>query len=364
MTVVLIVDDFPTVSQTFLVSKFLGLLTRGWDVQLLCLGEQKTMPDYFPDLLEPTAAARIHAANNDATQAEAILHDLRPTLIHFEFGALAVPHVGWKKALGCKFTASFRGYDLNYVGLDQPDFYRAVWHEVDGLHLLGQDLWQRAQRRGCPPTARHTLIPPAIDTTFFDPAERQHTDAVGTVERPLRLLNIGRLVWKKGHAYALDVVAALRAQGIQTELTIIGDGVLADDLLSLTYRLGLEDVVEYTGAQPRDFVRGQLGTADVLLHTAVSEGFCNAVLEAQAMCLPVVCSDADGLAENVADGITGFVLPRRQTAVFAEKLALLAQNPELRQRMGIAGRQRVRDHFRIENLIDQFETFYNQVLDL
>jgi colanic acid/amylovoran biosynthesis glycosyltransferase len=170
------------------------------------------------------------------------------------------------------------------------------------------------------------------------------------------------LVWKKGHTYALDAVAALRAQGIHTELTIVGDGVLADDLLSLTNRLGLMDAVNFTGAQPRDFVRRQLLAADVLLHTAVSEGFCNAVLEAQAMCLPVVCSDADGLAENVVDGVTGFVRPRRQAAVFAKELALLARNPDLRQKMGAAGRQRVRSHFRLENLIDQFETFYDELL--
>ena len=362
MTIVLIVDDFPTVSQTFLVSKFLGLLARGWDVQVLCLGERQTMPDYFPELLDPAAAARIHAANNDSAHAESILHNLHPTLIHFEFGALAVPYVGWKAALKCKLTASFRGYDLNYVGLDQPDFYRAVWREADGFHLLGQDLWQRAQRRGCPPTAHHALIPPAIDTAFFNPGARQHTEAVGSAERPFRLLSIGRLVWKKGHTYALDAVAALRAQGIHTELTIVGDGILADDLLNLANRLGLGDAVNFTGAQPRDFVRRQLLAADVLLHTAVSEGFCNAVLEAQAMGLPVVCSDADGLAENVVDGVTGFVRPRRQAAVFAEELARLARNPDLRQKMGAAGRQRVRSHFRLENLIDQFETFYDELL--
>ncbi len=361
MTVVLIVDDFPTVSQTFLVSKFLGLLARGWDVQVLCLGEQQMISDYFPELLDPAASARIHSAMNDAARAEAILYKLHPTLIHFEFGALAVPHISWKEALGCKLTASFRGYDLNYVGLDEPNFYSAVWREADGFHLLGKDLWQRAQRRGCPSTARHVLIPPAIDTAFFDPGVRQHTEATGTTERPFRLLSVGRLVWKKGHTYALDTIAALREQEIHTELTIVGDGILADNLLSLTYRMGLADAVKFTGARPRDFVRQQMITADALLHTAVSEGFCNAVLEAQAMRLPVVCSDADGLGENVADGVTGFVLPRRNTVVYADKLALLAHNPNMRQQMGAAGRQRVRNHFRVEKLIDQFETFFTEI---
>lgn len=363
MTVVLIVDDFPTVSQTFLVSKFMGLLARDWDVHVLCLGAQRELDGYFPALAQPPAAARIHEAGNDAARAQAILHRLQPALIHFEFGALAVPHVAWKAALGCKMTVSFRGYDLNFVGLDRPDFYDAVWDAADGLHLLGQDLWRRAQRRGCPTTVQYALIPPAIDAHFFDPGSRAHTDVVGTAERPFRLLSIGRLVWKKGHTYALDVVAALRARGIQATLTIVGDGELADALLRQTHQLGVANAVTFTGAQPRDKVRRQLLAADVLLHPAVSEGFCNAVLEAQAMRVPVVCSDADGLAENVVDGVTGFVLPRRETAVFADKLVLLAYNPTQRQQMGTAGRQRVRNHFRVENLIDQFEAFYQELLN-
>ena len=100
----------------------------------------------------------------------------------------------------------------------------------------------------------------------------------------------------------------------------------------------------------------------MFLHAAVSEGFCNAVLEAQAMKLPVVCSDADGLPENVADGETGFVVPRRDPQALAQKLALLANNPALRQRMGEAGRRRVLKHFQIGEQIGRFSRFYEETL--
>jgi len=102
--------------------------------------------------------------------------------------------------------------------------------------------------------------------------------------------------------------------------------------------------------------------ADVFLHAAVSEGFCNAVLEAQAMELSVVCSDAGGLAENVSDGKSGYVTPRRCPEVVAEKLALLARDPKLRQRMGQAGRQRVMTEFGLEDQVAQFEALYANVL--
>ena len=116
------------------------------------------------------------------------------------------------------------------------------------------------------------------------------------------------------------------------------------------------------GAQSRSEVKKGMGWADVCVHSAVSEGFCNAVMEAQAMALPVVCTDADGLSENVADEITGFVVPRREPRPLAERLFLLARQPELRQKMGREGRKRVLADFRLEKQIAEFDRLFRQVL--
>jgi colanic acid/amylovoran biosynthesis glycosyltransferase len=95
----------------------------------------------------------------------------------------------------------------------------------------------------------------------------------------------------------------------------------------------------------------------------VSEGFCNAVLEAQAMQLPVVASDADGLPENVAHGQTGFIVPRRNPAALADKLALLAGDMELRRKMGAAGRARVEDCFTLPQQIAAFDRFFREMVN-
>jgi colanic acid/amylovoran biosynthesis glycosyltransferase len=116
------------------------------------------------------------------------------------------------------------------------------------------------------------------------------------------------------------------------------------------------------GPQPPQQVHAELKRADVFLHTAVSEGFCNAALEAQAMQVPLVVSDADGLAENVDDGTTGFVVPRRDPHRTAERLRQLAVDPELRTRMGRAGRERVAQRFRLEDQITAFDQLYRRVL--
>lgn len=403
--IVLIVSSFPKLSETFIVSKFLGLLARGWDVHVVCSQSEpkewenfpklikrpdirkrvhvvwRTQPHWLAAMLMPLALIRCFLLHPKGTwrylnkgwkcwrvdalrrlylDAELLL--LRPDVIHFEFGALAVGRMSVKDLLGCKVIVSFRGYDLNYVGLEDPNYYREVWEHADALHLLGEDLWRRAQRRGCPPEKLHALIPPAIDTNFFDPGERCHSEPVGTPERPLRILSVGRLDWRKGYEYALQAVRLLKDKGICCEYHIVGDGDYLEPIAFARHQLGLEDTIHFLGAQPREEVRKQMLWADVFLHAAVSEGFCNAVMEAQAMKLPVVCTDAGGLPENVANGETGFVVPRRNPKALAEKLMLLAKDASLRQRMGEAGRKRVLTHFNLDNQIAAFERLYRQVL--
>lgn len=391
---------FPRPSETFIASKFLGLLGRGWDVYIACAQLDRAAWEKFPELqarpdlrrrvqvswphrprwlaalLLPLALLRclLRAPRRTARYLrrgwrrfgvdvlrrlylDAGLIVLRPDVLHFEFGSLAPERMYLKELLGCRVVVSFRGYDLNYVGLDQPGYYAPVWEQADALHLLGEDLWRRAQRRGCPPEKRHALIPPAIDMAQFSPPPRD--DGRG---RPLRILSVGRLEWKKGYEYALQSVKALLDQGIRCEYRIVGGGNYLEAVAFARHQLGLEGQAALLGEQPRPVVREQLAWADVFLHAAVSEGFCNAVIEAQAMGLPVVCTDADGLPENVADGESGFVVPRRDAAALAEKLARLAGDPDLRRRMGQAGRARALRCFRLEEQLAAFERLYQEVL--
>lgn len=293
--------------------------------------------------------------------AELIL--LSPHLIHFEFGALAAGKTYLGELLNCRIAASFRGHDINFCRLDEPAYYQRVWNQADAIHCLGHSLWSQAVKRGCPINKRHALIPPAVDCDFFSPHERKNSEKIGNSERPLRLLSVGRLNWTKGYEFALEAVKRLRDQGVAFECRIVGSGDYLEAVTFCRHQLDLEDCVQLLGALTQEEVREQMQWADIFLHAAVSEGFCNAVIEAQAMELPVVCTDADGLPENVQDGVTGFVVPRRSPQALAEKVLCLAGDPALRQRMGEAGRQRVFNCFRIEDQISAFETFYARTLE-
>jgi colanic acid/amylovoran biosynthesis glycosyltransferase len=382
--VVLVVHCFPQLSEAFIVDKFVGLVDRGVDVHITCRSVDSTMWARFPALARrpelrqlvhewPTARRPLRTARAIAAVALALLQRsrrpgvlgwaavqlrrsparflrelvrdgwflvLRPDVVHFEFGSGAADRGDLPALVGCKLTVSFRGLDLNYWGLDDTSAYDQLWPRLDAVHVLGEDLWRRARQRGCPPTMAHSTIAPAVDTAFFSPDAAPDPGSAGARDRPLRLLSVGRLHWKKGYEFAMEAVSLVRATGLAVEYRVVGGGPDEDAVRAAAADLAVADVVTFVGARPREVVRDELGAADILVHPAVSEGFSNAVLEAQAMGVPVVCTDADGLAENVFDGVTGFVVHRRDARAMAERILALAHDPGLRARLGTAGRQR------------------------
>jgi len=358
--IVLVTDHFPKFSETFFAHEFIGLLERGWDLHVLCNRSNRDQHPYFPQLRRHLERReRIHVVQD----FEAQLADLQPDLVHFGYGTLALGRMHMRDILGCKVVVSFRGYDINYHGLEDSSTYDDLWAHADMINCVSQDIWKRAQRRGCPADKPHMVITDAADLSRFSAPERTYGD-VGTADRPLRVLSVGRLHWKKGHEHGLQAVRALVDAGVDVRYRILGDGPHRESILFAIHDLGLEQHVELPGARRADDVRSAMEWADVCLHPAISEGFCVSVIEAQSMGLPVVCTDADGLGENVAHGETGFVVERRDARALTERLLELAADPALRERMSAAAVERAHERFGFDRQLDELETLYHAALAL
>ena len=402
--IVLIVNSFPKLSETFIVNKFTGLLSRGVDVHVVCGKSKKQDWSAFPELCEDSdTKRRVHETwpitpkflaalllpfgllRGLVKAPKTTLHYLslgykrfgfnifkrfyldqeliclKPDIIHFEFGSIAVGRTYIKHLLNTKISVSFRGYDLNYIGLDKPEFYKEVWKASDSCHFLGEDLFIRAKKRGYPENLKFRLIPPAINIEEFPIIVKGSRDNPSSSEKVVRILSVGRLEWKKGYEYALSSIKLLIDKGIRCDYRIVGEGSFRQAIQFSIIDLGLQDVVELCGALNHAEIIEKLYSTDIFLHAAVSEGFGNAVLEAQAAGVPVICSNADGLSENVLDGVSGFVVPRRNVIAMTEKLELLSTNEKLRHTMGAAGRERVERLFQLENQIDSWISFYKEL---
>lgn len=164
-----------------------------------------------------------------------------------------------------------------------------------------------------------------------------------------RIVGIGTLLSVKRWDRLLRAAYTLRSLGYNFVVQIVGDGPLRSLLLQETQRLGLTDCVEFLGY--RDDIPAILAQATCVAHTAESEGYPNAVMEAMACGRAVVAMAVGDMASLVEDGNTGFVVSNGDEAQFAQCLATLVTDHDLCRCMGEAGRLKAEREFSLERLV-------------
>jgi len=177
---------------------------------------------------------------------------------------------------------------------------------------------------------------------------------------------VGRLVEKKGLTYLLDACRILADRGHPFQLRIIGDGPLLEECRAQAETLG--ERVTFVGRASPDQVRKELGAAQIVCMPSIeaqdgdNEGLPIVSLEAQAAELPIVAFDQGPLRECVEADVSGLLAKDRSAESLTSCLARLLHDPDLRQRMGAAGRRNVEARFDIKEQSQQLEDIYEQLL--
>ncbi len=164
------------------------------------------------------------------------------------------------------------------------------------------------------------------------------------------LVNVGALVPHKGQKFLIDAVAAVRRSVPDAQLVIFGEGELRPALEAQIRDRDLQKHVVLAGF--REDVLALTKSADLFVMSSLTEGLGSTVLDAMAMGLAVAGTRAGGIPEAVDDGVTGLLVPPGQAEALAEALVRLLGDPELRRRMGDAGRARVRAEFGVDHLVE------------
>jgi L-malate glycosyltransferase len=181
---------------------------------------------------------------------------------------------------------------------------------------------------------------------------------LGLSNEDIVLISVGNLRPVKGHANLLKALKKVMETRSSTKLLLVGEGEEEQPLRRLAKELNVEKNVLFLGQ--RGDVKDLLNMSDIGVLTSLSEGMSNALLEYMAMTKPVVATNVGGNKDNVVHGITGFLVPPQNEQAFAEALIKLVNDTALRQNMGLAGRQRVEDHFHIEKTVQQYENIYRE----
>jgi len=201
------------------------------------------------------------------------------------------------------------------------------------------------------PAARIRVIHPGCDPDDFRPVEldpaTRHRLLEGRVPQ-FTLLTVGNLVMRKGHDLAIKAVARLRESIPGLLYIIAGAGPHEHELRCLANQLGVADCILFKGRVPEDELAAIYAASDVflmpsrlLLADDDVEGFGIVFLEASACGRAVIGGMSGGIADAVVHGKTGLLVDPGDVTALQEAILRLWRDPELRGKLGAAGRQRV-----------------------
>jgi L-malate glycosyltransferase len=230
--------------------------------------------------------------------------------------------------------------------------------------------------RASAPGARIEVVYPAIDVASFDPARidrasaRARLGAAGT--RRVLLGVVAQLTPWKGQDTAIEALRLLREHDVDAHLLLIGsakfvarstrfdNAAYVAGLRRLVADAELEDRVSWLGE--RDDVPELMRALDVLLLPSVEEPFGRALLEAMALEVPVLATNAGGPRELVRDGRDGYLLPPREPGSWERAVRRIVESPEQAGKMGRSARQRIAEKFDVVHHVEAVLAVYTQAL--
>ena len=387
MKIGLVLSKPPSYSETFFNSKVKGLLDNGFEVTLFI---QRNTSDF--KLCKSISAPKVYKRNPLFQFYEFIrvvlklviyfkrvyrfiqlelnadrawkqvfkniynnAHILSSNLdwLHFGFATLAIQSEHVAKAIGAKMAVSCRGFDMDVYPLKYKDAYSLLWNNVDKVHVISNYMNQRAIDTGM---CKHTpceIIPPAIKISQFK------TDQQNNINSTIKITTIARLHWIKGLVDTIEALSIFKQQGVNFKYSLIGKGPEIQALKFAVHQLNLTSEVTFLGQVKHEDIGIILEETDIYIQYSHSEGFCNAVLEAQAMGLLCVVSDGGALVENVLHKQTGWIVPKRNPEALAKMIMEVIHLPQ-EEKQGIRNnaKDRVIMNFNLEKQQKEFLEFY------
>ncbi len=210
------------------------------------------------------------------------------------------------------------------------------------------------------------VVPIGIDVGRFPPVEPEQRQAarsfLGIAPHTTVFLCVGLLRKIKGQDLLVRAFQRVWQRNSQSKLFLVGEGEMRSELEHLARRLGMTTAVQFTGFV--DDVSTYLRAADIYVQPSRADASSYSVMEAMVSSLPVIATGVAALPEIVQDGTTGFLVAAEDDGAMAAAMTLLADRPELRQKIGLAGRRRIIECFRSDEMVRRTEEVYLSCLGL
>jgi colanic acid/amylovoran biosynthesis glycosyltransferase len=382
LRIAIIIESFPSLSETFISNQVKQLCLRDHKLFIFCNNVNKELFEkLFKDkhnikvisfhkkhilpylLVHPGVGLKILRSEGKLKQnifrkfRVDYINRFSPDIIHFEFSGVAISYLEdiyelkGKKVVSCRGTAE-KVKLLIYK--ERQDEFRKLLDVVDAVHCVSYDI-------------RETILPycknpqkifinyPSVDASFFKRKAEKEKENIPVI------LSVGRFTFQKGYLTGLLAINSLKNQGYSFQWTIVGSGHSYEEMIFEINALKLNDHVVLAGAKSNEEVKQLMERADIFFLSSVYEGIANVVLEAMSMEVPVVSTKCGGMEEVISHGENGLLADVYDDVSLSSCLATLLDNHELRKLLGKAGRKKVVEKFNLNKQIDIFERIYHQL---
>ena len=262
---------------------------------------------------------------------------------YIDYATNAVLLMDYLTEIGTPFIVHLHGYDVT-TALNDPQYridFNDLLKKASGFIVASHHIKRLMVLEGADPK-KITVIRYGLDSSGIQPknwAKRKETNP--------SIVFLGRLTPKKHPLALLQAFSIVQEKIPEAKLTIIGDGPLRKDIELRIKHLKLGENVELLGVLNREQSFPILNNHWIYAQHSVTssvgdqEGFAISLAEAALHELPVVSTIHNGITENVEHNITGYLVPEFNYELMAEKIIYLIQHPDIAEKMGKEGRERI-----------------------
>jgi colanic acid/amylovoran biosynthesis glycosyltransferase len=404
MRIAYLVNQYPTVSHSFIRREIQALERRGVEVTRIALREWDTKNLDTENelehkrtryvLREGAPALLIALARMLLTRPVRLLQALvlawrmgrrgeRPPPVHLIYLAEACRIEPWLRAAGIQHLHAHFGTNSAEVAMLVHELGGPQWSftvhgpkEYDNVQLIGlaekvrrcafvvaissfgrSQLYRLADHHHWP---KVKVVHCGLEPAYF-------AAAINSFSPARRFVCVGRLCEQKGQLLLVEAARRLAVQGIMFELVLAGDGELRAEIEDLVRRYELQDRVHITGWISGAEVREQILAARALVLPSFAEGLPIVIMEAMALRRPVISTFVAGIPELVRPGEHGWLVPAGDVEALADVMRACLETPaETLARMGEASQLRVRERCSVDmeasTLAELFRTTIKEAL--
>lgn len=401
-TILFIVHQFPSLSETFLYTLIDNLQAIGFNVKVVARyrGNAPNKPSFsskvkylpaenrnvivkcictlfwllqyfFDDYCNAIKFVKfLYSREHNIKKIFRLAYILLPLLLiktdltYFSFGGLAAKYLEYIKFSRTPSFFSLRGRDiyvdpLVYIAYRQR-LIEAMKYSA-GIHCVCRDIEEKAKK-----LANCTSIPTRVIYTAVNPLFlSENIDKIGSLDsKQVRVISFGRLDWSKGFEHGMMAIREVIRSGYDILWDIYGSGQYDLCLKWAIRDLGLVGKVFIHEGVTQHEVAKLLKVSDIYFQPSVREGISNSVIEAMAIGLPVVVCNVGGMSEIIANGENGFLVPIYDWRLMAKIIKQLSVDFELRKVIGYRAKSTCYNLFLPEKQQIEWLNFFNNRQDL